>query len=122
MRSLPVATPRPRRGFRPATAPGSRARGELLAAIDARFDAMIAAGAVEEVRALDGRGLDARSPAMNAHGVPWLRRHLAGEMTLADAASEAKRDTKRYTKPQAQASPGRPKDFPLLASLLAGAW
>jgi tRNA dimethylallyltransferase len=75
-------------------------RRELLAAIDARFDAMIAAGAVEEVRALDARGLDARSPAMNAHGVPWLRHHLAGEMTLADAAFEAKRDTKRYTKRQ----------------------
>jgi tRNA dimethylallyltransferase len=75
-------------------------RRALLAAIDARFDAMIAAGAVEEVRALDARGLDPRSPAMRAHGVPWLRRHLAGEMTLADAASEAKRDTKRYTKRQ----------------------
>jgi tRNA dimethylallyltransferase len=32
--------------------------------------------------------------------VPWLRRVLAGEMPLAEAAAEAKRDTRRYTKRQ----------------------
>jgi tRNA dimethylallyltransferase len=32
--------------------------------------------------------------------VPWLRRHLAGEMSLAEAAAEGKRDTRRYTKRQ----------------------
>jgi tRNA dimethylallyltransferase len=33
--------------------------------------------------------------------VPWLIRHLKGAMTLADAAAEAKRDTRQYTKRQA---------------------
>ncbi len=41
---------------------------------------MLAAGALDEVRALDARGLDPMLPAMKAHGVPWLRRHLAGEI------------------------------------------
>jgi tRNA dimethylallyltransferase len=40
-------------------------------------------------------------PAMKAHGVPWLRRHLAGELSLADAAVEGKKDTRHYAKRQA---------------------
>jgi tRNA dimethylallyltransferase len=76
-------------------------REELLRRIDARFDAMIAAGALEEVRALAARRLDPELPAMKAHGVPWLIRHLKGEMTLPQAAVEAKRDTRQYTKRQA---------------------
>jgi tRNA dimethylallyltransferase len=76
-------------------------RDELLRRIDARFDAMIAAGALEEVRALAGRNLDPDLPAMKAHGVPWLIRHLDGEVTLAQAVEESKRDTRQYTKRQA---------------------
>ena len=60
-------------------------RDELLRRIDARFDAMMAAGAIEEVRALAARNLDPDLPAMKAHGVPWLIRHLNGEITLAEA-------------------------------------
>jgi len=76
-------------------------RGELHRRIDARFDAMLAAGAVAEVRALAARALDPMLSVMKAHGVPWLIRHLRGEMTLAEAAEGGKRDTKRYTKRQA---------------------
>jgi tRNA dimethylallyltransferase len=76
-------------------------RAELYRRIDARFDAMLASGALDEVRALAGRGLDPTLPAMKAHGVPWLIRHLAGEITLAEAAEGGKRDTRRYTKRQA---------------------
>lgn len=75
-------------------------RAELQRRIDARFDAMLAAGALEEVRALTVRGLDPILPAMKAHGVPWLRRHLAGEIGLDAAAEGAKADTRRYTKRQ----------------------
>jgi tRNA dimethylallyltransferase len=75
-------------------------RSALHKRIEERFDAMLAAGALEEVRALDTRGLDPLLPAMKAHGVPWLRRHLRGEITLAQAAEGAKKDTKRYTKRQ----------------------
>jgi len=75
-------------------------RAELQRRIDARFDAMLAEGALDEVRALAGRGLDPMLPAMKAHGVPWLRRHLAGDIGLAEAAEGAKLDTRRYTKRQ----------------------
>ena len=37
---------------------------------------------------------------MKAHGVPWLRRHLAGEIGLDEAAEAGKQDTRRYTKRQ----------------------
>jgi len=76
-------------------------RSELYRRIDARFDAMLAEGALDEVRALAGRGLDPLLPAMKAHGVPWLRRHLAGEISLEEAAAGGKQDTRRYTKRQA---------------------
>jgi tRNA dimethylallyltransferase len=76
-------------------------RAELYRRIDARFDAMLAAGALEEVRALAERHLDPTLPAMKAHGVPWLIRHLSGEISLDAAAEEGKRDTRRYTKRQA---------------------
>jgi tRNA dimethylallyltransferase len=76
-------------------------RDALLRRIDARFDAMMAAGALDEVRALAGRRLDPNLPAMKAHGVPWLIRHLNGEITLAEAVEGGKRDTRQYTKRQA---------------------
>ena len=76
-------------------------RDELLHRIDARFDAMMAEGALEEVRALAARNLDPELPAMKAHGVPWLVRHLRGETGLEDAVEGAKRDTRQYTKRQA---------------------
>ena len=37
---------------------------------------------------------------MKAHGVPWLIRHLRGEISLDEAAEGAKRDTRQYTKRQ----------------------
>jgi tRNA dimethylallyltransferase len=76
-------------------------RDELLKRIDARFDAMMAAGALDEVRALAARELDPNLPAMKAHGVPWLVRHLKGEIALAEAVEGGKRDTRQYTKRQA---------------------
>jgi len=76
-------------------------RDALLSRIDSRFDAMMAAGALDEVRTLAARHLDPSLPAMKAHGVPWLIRHLDGVITLAEAAEGAKRDTRQYTKRQA---------------------
>jgi tRNA dimethylallyltransferase len=76
-------------------------RDALLRRIDARFDAMMAAGAIDEVRALAARHLDPNLPAMKAHGAPWLIRHLNGEIALAEAVEGGKRDTRQYTKRQA---------------------
>jgi tRNA dimethylallyltransferase len=75
-------------------------RGELYRRIDARLDVMLAAGALDEVRALAARRLDPLLPAMKAHGVPWFLRHLAGEMSLAEAAEAARKDTRHYAKRQ----------------------
>ena len=76
------------------------AREELYRRIDARFTAMLAAGALAEVAALDARGLDPLLPAMKAHGVPWLRRHLHGEISLEEAVAGGQRDTRQYAKRQ----------------------
>jgi tRNA dimethylallyltransferase len=75
-------------------------REELKRRIEARFSAMLAAGALDEVRALAARNLDPMLPAMKAHGVPWLIRHLRGEITLDQAAAGGVMDTRRYAKRQ----------------------
>jgi len=67
-------------------------RAELYRRINERFDTMLSSGALEEVRALAARNLDPMLPAMKAHGVPWLIRHLKGEITLEEAAEGGKRD------------------------------
>jgi tRNA dimethylallyltransferase len=75
-------------------------RAELRRRIEARFDTMLGAGALAEVRALAARNLDPLLPAMKAHGVPCLIRHLRGEISLDEAAAQAKADTRRYAKRQ----------------------
>jgi tRNA dimethylallyltransferase len=75
-------------------------RDALYARIDARFDAMLEAGALDEVRALAARHLDPLLPAMKAHGVPALIRHLAGEITREEAAEISRADTRHYAKRQ----------------------
>lgn len=78
----------------------ARDRDFLHARIDARFDAMMREGALEEVRALADRRLDPALPAMRALGVPALLRHLAGSASLAEAVERAKLDTRQYVKRQ----------------------
>ncbi len=75
-------------------------RDELYARIDARFDAMLLAGALDEVATLASRKLDPLLPAMKAHGVPALIRHLNGEITLEEAAVIGRADTRHYAKRQ----------------------
>ena len=75
-------------------------RDTLYARIDTRFDAMLTSGALDEVAALAARRLDPLLPAMKAHGVPALIRHLAGELTLEEAASIGRTDTRHYAKRQ----------------------
>jgi tRNA dimethylallyltransferase len=75
-------------------------RDWLYRRIDARFNAMLEAGALEEARRLAARGLDPLLPCMKAHGMPWLAAHLRGKMTLPEAAALSTRDTRRYAKRQ----------------------
>jgi tRNA dimethylallyltransferase len=76
-------------------------RAELRAAIEQRFSTMMRDGALEEVRALVGLGLDSALPAMRAHGVPELAAYLRGEIGLEEAELRAVRVTVSYTKRQA---------------------
>ncbi|WP_144858912.1 tRNA (adenosine(37)-N6)-dimethylallyltransferase MiaA [Mesorhizobium sp. J18] len=75
-------------------------RESLHRRIDERFDRMVAAGAVEEVRELLALRLDASMPAMKAIGVPEFRAYLDGKMTLEEAVSRAKAVTRQYAKRQ----------------------
>jgi tRNA dimethylallyltransferase len=75
-------------------------RADLYAACDARFLAMVAGGALDEVAALLALGLDPRLPAMKAVGVPELSAHLRGELALAEAVRRAQQATRRYAKRQ----------------------
>jgi tRNA dimethylallyltransferase len=96
-----------REGLPPLLPPGefnalflAPAREELYARIDARFDSMLATGALEEVAALAARKLDPLLPAMKAHGVPALIRHLRSEITRDQAAETGRADTRHYAKRQ----------------------
>ncbi len=75
-------------------------RAELYAACDARFSAMVAAGALGEVEALLALGLDPSLPAMKAVGVRELAEALAGRLAFAKAVSAAQQATRRYAKRQ----------------------
>ena len=75
-------------------------REALYARIDARFDVMLRSGALEEVARLAARQLDPLLPAMKAHGVPPLMKHLRGEIALEEAAEIGRADTRHYAKRQ----------------------
>lgn len=78
----------------------SHDREELCRRCDARFEAMLAQGAIEEVRALLQLGLDPCLPVMRALGVEPLAGLIAGRMSLEEASAAAKAETKRYVKRQ----------------------
>jgi tRNA dimethylallyltransferase len=65
-----------------------------------RFENMIKAGVLDEMKGLDAMGLNPLLPAMKAHGVPELLAYLHGEMTLEDAIAQAQQNTRHYIKRQ----------------------
>ena len=75
-------------------------RGTHAQAIEARFDAMLAAGALEEVRRLVSLELSEELPIMRALGVAPLAAHLSGRLSLEEAAAVAKAETRQYAKRQ----------------------
>jgi tRNA dimethylallyltransferase len=118
-----------RDGLPPLLPPGafnalflSPERDELYARIDARFDAMLKAGALDEVAALAVRKLDPLLPAMKAHGVPALIRHLRGEITLDEAAHVGRADTRHYAKRQFTWFRHQLPEFEWVKPEAAGAW
>jgi tRNA dimethylallyltransferase len=75
-------------------------RDAQVQAIDARFDAMMSAGALDEVRALVALGLSPELPIMRALGVAQLAANLAGNVGLDEAVALAKTQTRQYAKRQ----------------------
>ena len=61
---------------------------------------MLAAGALDEVRALAALGLSSELPIMRALGVAPLAAHLAGRVPLEAAVEAAKAETRQYAKRQ----------------------
>ena len=76
-------------------------RDALYQRIDARFEAMIAAGLVDEVRALRARGdLSPDLPSMRSVGYRQVWNHLAGECGLERAIEAGQRATRNLAKRQ----------------------
>jgi len=75
-------------------------RDALYARIDARVDAMITAGLVDEVRQLNSAGYSCDLPAMRSIGYREICAHLRGEMTLAAATARIKTETHRLARMQ----------------------
>jgi tRNA dimethylallyltransferase len=97
-------------------------RDWLYARIDARFEAMLTAGALEEVAALASRKLDPLLPAMKAHGVPALTAHLAGKLSLEEASEIGRADTRHYAKRQFTWFRHQLPEFEWVKPTAAGAW
>lgn len=75
-------------------------RAELYDRCDARFSAMVENGALDEVRAMEARGLAPPLPALKAVGYRELAAHLRGETSLEEALDAARQETRRYAKRQ----------------------
>jgi tRNA dimethylallyltransferase len=78
----------------------STPRDQLYARIDARVDAMMADGFLDEVRSLLGRGYSCRLPSMSGIGYRQLCQHVEGELSLEDAVSRIKTATHRLARMQ----------------------
>jgi len=75
-------------------------RAGLHRRIERRFDEMLAAGLLDEVRRLMARGLDADLPSLRSVGYRQALRHLRGETTLAQFRAEAIAATRQLAKRQ----------------------
>jgi tRNA dimethylallyltransferase len=118
-----------REGLPPLLPPGqfsalflSPEREALYARIDARFDEMLADGAIQEVLALAARQLDPLLPAMKAHGVPVLMRLIRGEVTQEAAAEFGRTETRQYAKRQFTWFRHQLPDFEWVAPEAARGW
>lgn len=75
-------------------------RAELARRIAARAEAMLAGGALPEVSALLARNLPPEYPLMKAIGVRQIADHLAGRLSLSEAAAAISAETRQYAKRQ----------------------
>lgn len=101
----PLSTTQHAHGFRapryPAVIVGLRRdRADLYRRINARVDAMLEAGLVDEVAGLMRRGYGGDAPGMRAVGYRQFAGALKGAYDLTEAIRLIQRDTRRYAKRQ----------------------
>ena len=77
-----------------------RDRSDMRELIDRRVDAMVAAGLLDEVRALLERGVPRSATAFQAIGYKELLACLDGQVTLEEAVEEVKLRSRQYAKRQ----------------------
>ena len=82
----------------------------LAARIDARFDHMIANGALDEARAAL-QDWEPNQPSAKAIGAPELVAHLRGDIPLSEAIARAKLASRQYAKRQRTWFRSRMKDW-----------
>lgn len=75
-------------------------RARLYQRIEARVDAMMAAGLLDEVRRVRAAGIERNCSASQAIGYKELLAHLRGECILEEAVALIKRNTRRFAKHQ----------------------
>lgn len=78
-----------------------RPRSELYARIDARIDAMIAAGFAKEVQDLLETGYSSELPSLSAIGYRQMVEYIRGNIELEDAVLMMKRNTRKFVRRQA---------------------
>lgn len=79
----------------------TRPRAELYERIDARLEAMLANGWVDEVRGLLAAGYGPDLPCMSAIGYRQMIAYLEGEISLEEALIQIKRLTRVFVRRQA---------------------
>jgi tRNA dimethylallyltransferase len=79
----------------------TRPRQELYQRVDSRIDTMMAAGLVEEVRALLGKGYSPDLPAFSAIGYRQILDSLLGKISLEQAVVDIRRSTRVFVRRQA---------------------
>jgi tRNA dimethylallyltransferase len=75
-------------------------RAALYARIDARVNAMLAAGWLDEVRGFIASGVSENVKPFQFIGYADLRAHLEGRIALADAVARIQQSTRRFAKRQ----------------------
>jgi tRNA dimethylallyltransferase len=77
-----------------------RPRKEIYERVDARIEAMFAAGFVDEVQNLLKNGYSPKLPTLSAIGYREVAAYLSGELTLEEAVIQMKRLTRNFVRRQ----------------------
>lgn len=78
----------------------TRPRPALYERVDARIDAMLATGLLDEVRNLAAAGYDWQLPAMSGLGYRQIGLYLQGEATLEESVQLIRKETRRFVRQQ----------------------